>query len=196
MKKINKKAVLGLGILFVTAAVFTVVRMALAAPSQPVHSIELTSQNTSFANNEPGAWKITKWAGWSSKTTARVVFDIESVLKKKNEHDDVIFVADMSNSTIGKLDEIKRALSSIANHILDDPESSVSLVQFSSQYEILSGFNNNKDETTSRINSLDIEGLYHDYYQGLNGAEMLLRNYDYVDWLININICNGFSHPI
>ena len=181
MKKINKKAVLGLGILFVTAAVFTVVRMALAAPSQPVHSIELTSQNTSFANNEPGAWKITKWAGWSSKTTARVVFDIESVLKKKNEHDDVIFVADMSNSTIGKLDEIKRALSSIANHILDDPESSVSLVQFSSQYEILSGFNNNKDETTSRINSLDIEGLYHDYYQGLNGAEMLLRNYDYVD---------------
>lgn len=178
MKRFSKKiTICGLAVVFAALVITAVVRIVFAAPTQPVQAIELTSQNTSFANNEPGAWKITKWAGWSSKNTARVVFDIESVLKKKNEHDDVIFVVDSTTSTSTKLDEVRRALTAFTNILLDDSESSISLIQFSHQYEILSGFTNDKEEMISKIDELHIDGSDRDYYQGLNGAEMLLRDY-------------------
>lgn len=178
MKKINKtKALFGLGVLLIVGTVFTIVQIVSAAPTQPVHSVELISQNTSFANHEPGAWKITKWAGWSSKTTARVVFDIESVLKKKNEHDDVIFVVDSTTSMNNKIDLLKQTLKALADELLDDPESSIGLVSFEHQYEILSGFTNNKETINSAIDQMNYGGDLRDAYQGLNGAEVLLRSY-------------------
>lgn len=180
MKKSHKIIAVCLSsVILVGVAIFAFVRLVLAAPTQPVQAVELTSQNSSFTNGDPGAWKITKWAGWSSKNTARVIFDIDTVLKKKHEHDDVIFVLDATSAVSGRLGELKNALTSFADTFLEDSESSIGLVEFDHEYIILSDFTNDKEAIAASFNDEygSNGGDKRDYYQGLNGAEMLLRNY-------------------
>ncbi len=174
-----KKSGIIFAAVFLAVLVLTFVHMVSAAPPEPVPSIELTSQNTSFDNHEAGAWKVTKWAGWSGKRTARVVFDIESVLKKKNEHDDVIFVINRSHSMI--MNSTKQplidAINNLSRNLLEDDQSSVALVAFDHQYEILTDFTNDETVISQKLDEISFRDYNRNYYQGMNGAEMLLRNY-------------------
>ena len=67
-------------VLGITSAV-TFIFNALAADDVPVPSVEISSQHSSFANNDPGSWKITKSAEWIDAGKARVTVKVESVAK-------------------------------------------------------------------------------------------------------------------
>ena len=149
-----------------------------AVPTEPIPSIELTSQHTSFASGEPGAWKVNKMAGWTSSSTARIIVDVESLLKSQDEDNDVILVVDNGKSMDSdRLPILKDSLTSFTNAFLDEGDNNLALVTFSHGYYIETGFTNDRDLLLSKISDISADSSKTNYYQGLNGAERLLDSY-------------------
>jgi hypothetical protein len=103
------------GILSISGVISFILRA--QATDGPIRSIEILSEHANFSNNEQGAWKITKSAKWTSKTTAQVTFEIDSIAKPSGNDKDIILVLDNSssmddsiydnNTTTSKLEAIK-----------------------------------------------------------------------------------------
>ena len=148
------------------------------AAEAPVRLVEFTSQRTSFANKEPGAWKVTKSAEWVETGKAKITFDVNTIPKYDvGDKLDVLLVVDVSGSMSGqKLEQVRRDASDLVDSLLSDDENRVALVAFESEAEILSGFTSNKTEMLGLIDSLtDLDCT--NYYDGLLKAEEILQGY-------------------
>ena len=148
----------------------------------PVESVEFSSNHLSYANNEPGAWKVTKSAKWIGAGKARITFKVESVAKYANtENLDVLMVIDNSSSMSGnKIAQVKTDVASLATTLLSGANNNIALVTFNSGAEILSGFTNNAETIVNHINSINGSGNAN-YYQGFVKAEEVLANYEHSD---------------
>ncbi len=167
----------------VSSFAFFVIGRVFAVPTEPVSSIELTSQYASFASSEAGAWKVNKMAGWTGASTAKIVIDVESVMKLPNRDSDVLFVVDNGDSmTEDRLQAVKNALTNFADDFLNDENNALALVTFNHGYQIETDFTSNRNAFLAKISGISTsDNTQTNYYQGLNGAERLLRNYTRYD---------------
>ena len=66
-------------LLVFTATTIVSIILNAQAEQEPVHSVEITSSHANYAEEEPGAWKVTKSAEWTDTGKARITFEINSI---------------------------------------------------------------------------------------------------------------------
>ena len=98
IKKYSKEF-LALGVFVVALSIYLITN-AFAALT-PTKSVIITSEKTSYEENEPGSWQVEKSGKWISKGRARVTFDVDTTLMTEDKDTDIIFVLDISGSMSG-----------------------------------------------------------------------------------------------
>ena len=168
--------------LVLLTSVITTLILNVNAQLVPVASVEITSEHLSYANNDPGSWKITKSAEWVDFGKAKITFEVNSVPKYDNSKKlDVLMVIDNSGSMSGeKLTQVKADASDLINTLLSDSDNSIALVSFNSSATIMSSFTNDKDNLLSIINTLS-DGGCTNYYDGLLKAGEIMETYTHYD---------------
>jgi len=165
-----------LGLVFGISGVISLIMNAMAA-DVPVPSVEILSQNSSYPDGHPGAWRVTKSAEWTDFGKARVTFKVESVAKYGSNKLDVVMVVDNSGSMSGaKMSQVKADAIDLTDTLLSDPNNRMALVAFNSTAEILSGFTNNKTLMINMINGISVDGSTN-YNQGLIKTLEVLDGY-------------------
>ena len=147
------------------------------ATLNPIESIIITSENSSYENKDAGSWNIEKSAKWIYKRRARVSFEVDTTVMSKNNSTDVVLVLDTSDSMSGnKLENVKQSSIELVETLLSNSNNNVSLVSFADDYNVLSSFTNDKDMLINQINDLQITGSTS-YYQALVGVDTILKSY-------------------
>jgi len=158
---------------------------------KPKKSIDIASKVSSYKNEEPGSWNVTKSAEWTSKTTAKINFDINSVTKLSGNDRDIILVIDNStsmndsiksgdNSSTSKISAIKSNASELIRNTLDNQDSQIAIVSFASDAETVAEFTNDADELINSLNDVEAFGSTN-YYKALVKVEELLEDYEFQD---------------
>ena len=144
--------------------------------TEEVKSIEMISDNY----DEPGSYKLTKSALWTSSSTAKITIDLETILKLPDDRKkDVILIVDISGSMSGdKLKRVKQDATDLIKYLLSDSENQVALISFDDQARILSDFSNDETKLSEAINSLSVQGRTN-YYDALKNVESLLKESEY-----------------
>ena len=151
------------------------------ATSVPIPSVEIYSEHSSFANNEPGAWKITKSAEWTDLGKARVTFKVESIAHNRHGKLDVLMMIDNSGSMNGdKMAQVKIDATDLTDTLLSDSDNRMALVTFNATATTMSGFINDKTEMINMINDLDTGGTTN-YNQAFIRALEVLDGYEKQD---------------
>lgn len=101
------------------------------AQLQPVKSVEIFSEKLDYNKKDSGAWKIKKSAKWVSKGTAEITFDVDTIIKNKNRHTDILFVLDVSGSMDGeKLDRVKADSTELIENLLSNDKNRAGIITF------------------------------------------------------------------
>ena len=173
--KSSPKEVLTFGIFAVAVSVFFIGN-AFAALT-PIKSVIITSQKSSYEENEPGSWQVEKSGKWIAKGKARVSFDVDTTLMTKGKNTDIIFVLDISGSMSGnKLDRVKQDSTELIDSLLSNKNNNVALITFDTGSTIVSDFTNDKDYLINAINNLEDTGSTN-YYQPLVNVDKILKDY-------------------
>ncbi len=163
-----------------SAASVFLFKIVFAEPTEPVPSVSFTSTRTDYTNSQSGSWSVNKMAGWTGKNKARVIIDVDTKLHYQDKKTDILLVVDRSNNNNdnNRANIYRQALKSFANRILDaDNDRRVALVSFDYDYQIMTDFTNDRNQLTSSIDNIIFGNNGNNYYQALNGAEVVLRNY-------------------
>ena len=177
--KSNPKEVFALGVFVVAITIFFIGNA--FAVLTPTKSVIITSQKTSYEEKEPGSWQVEKSGKWISKGRARVTFDVDTTLMKKNKNIDIILVLDTSDSMNGiMIDCVKRDTIKLIDNLLSNENNNIALVTFNTGSTIVSDFTNDKDYLTNEINSIQPSGSTN-YYQPLIDVDSLLKDYKKID---------------
>lgn len=143
----------------------------------PVKSVVITSEHSSYENNDPGAWQVTKSGEWTGKGEATVTFDVDTVLKSETQYTDIIFVLDISNSMNGdKIAKVKTDSVELIETLLSNSNNRAALITFDTTSAVVSGLTNDKEELTNQINGLSV-GAATNYYQALVNVDTILQDY-------------------
>ena len=125
--------------------------------TEEIKSIEIESPD--YKDNTPGSFHIDKSAEWTGIDTAKVTFDISSIMKTDDNYKDLILVIDISGSMSGvKLNKVKSDSIELVESLLSDSNNRVALIVYDSDSEIISEFTNDKDSIVDKINSLSDKG--------------------------------------
>ncbi len=147
------------------------------ALSEPVPKISFSSKTLSYEEKEPGSWQVEKSAEWIGLGKARITFQVDTVLKKKNPNTDVILVLDVSASMSGnKLNRVKEDSIDLIDSLLSDPNNHAALISFDTDSKLISDFTNDKDGLIEKVRLLSEEGNTN-YYQPLVDADEILKKY-------------------
>lgn len=159
--------------------ILTIVTLPRAfAQLQPIRSVEIFSEKLDYSNNQSGSFRITERAVWTSSGEATVTFDVESVVKRDSEYTDILLLIDVSKSMgEGKLRVLKSQAIELVNDILSDENNRVGLITITSSSQIVTGFTNNKQVLTEKINDLSLAGN-RNYYRALINVDVILKNYN------------------
>ena len=192
--KTYKKEVIAVSVLlFVVVIGFMTYSFAAV---EPISSVLITSEKTSYENNEAGAWQVQKSAKWVDKSVAEVRLDVSSVLMSDSDYADIVFVLDISSSMEGqKLDRVKQNTVELLDSLLSNGENRAALITFSTESQIVSNLTNNKDLLTEEINNLSTSGDTN-YYQALVNVDTILKNYQKEDnkSLIVLFLTDGYPN--
>ena len=144
----------------------------------PIKTVEITSDNSSFDNEEAGAWKVRKSAEWIDTGKARITFDIESIIKyDTSRHLDVIMMIDTSGSMTGaKIDQVRRDVNDLVDAVLNDADSRMAVVLFNETALIASNLTNNKSSLLDIVNGSSVTGTTN-YNQAYIQAQNILEGY-------------------
>ena len=127
--KRNPKEFLALGVFVVALSIYLITN-AFAALT-PTKSVIITSEKTSYEENEPGSWQVEKSGKWISKGRARVTFDVNTTLMTEDKDTDIIFVLDISGSMSGdKLTKVKEDSTELIELLLSNKNNSAALITF------------------------------------------------------------------
>ena len=166
--------------LFFVFSVSSIGSLLLNANAQlvPVKSVEITSNETSYADNEQGSWKVTKSAEWTGTGKGRITFKVNSRAKfDTSEQYDIVMVIDNSASMDGKkLIQVKTDAARLIQSLLTDDRNQIAIINFSTDAAIRTGFTNDQDELLNQINAIPLGGQTN-YYKGLLKAEEVLEGY-------------------
>ena len=144
--------------------------------TKEIPSIEISSND--WSSSSGGAWYIEKSAKWTSTSTAEVILNVDSIIKKGNNYKDVIFVLDVSGSMDGdKITKVKSDAIEVTKSLLDNENNRVALITFESIANVDSKFTNDKEAIISIIDSLNTGGNTN-YNDGLKNIELVMNNYE------------------
>ena len=87
IKKYKKESI-AFSILFFSLLIFFIGNAFAAL--EPVRSIIITSEKTSYTNSQEGAWQVEKSGSWIKKGTAEVSFNVDTILKTNNKYTDIL----------------------------------------------------------------------------------------------------------
>lgn len=175
IKKYKKESI-AFSLLFFSLLIFFIGNAFAAL--EPVRSIIITSEKTSYTNSQEGAWQVEKSGSWIKKGTAEVSFNVDTILKTNNKYTDIIFVLDISGSMSGeKLDRVRSDTTQLVESLLSNTNNRAALITFDTNSSILSDLTNDKDSLVEKINALQDAGSTN-YYQALRNVEALLQNYE------------------
>ena len=166
------------------------------AQTVPVELVEIFSNYSSYENEDPGAWKITKSAKWLEPGRARITFEANSIPRYDDKKLDVLMVIDNSGSMAGdKLLQVKADSTDLVDYLLTDPENRVALVTFESEAVVVSGFTNDKDLMIDHIDQM-IDIASTNYNQALIKAGEVLDGYTEQDDrnLVLLFLTDGFPN--
>ena len=146
--------------------------------STPVSSVIITSENTSYENNDSGSWQVEKSGKWVEKGTAEVRFDVSTVPMTENSYTDIIFVLDISSSMVGdKLERLKQDTTELLESLLFNGENRAALITFDTESRIVSDLTNDKAFLIQEVNNLTDIGTTN-YYQALVNVDTILKDYE------------------
>ena len=130
---------------------FVFIGRTFSNPEQSITSIVM--QRGSFTN--PGDFKVEKKAEWVDMGRAQITFDVNSIREEETNNKDLLIVIDVSGSMRGKkLDRAKADAIDVVNKVLQNPNSRVALVSFSSATLLKKDFTNDKEEILRNIDGL------------------------------------------
>ncbi len=178
---------------FVAAFLFTpmiapAISNLVKAELVPTETIVLSSEHAIFDNSDPGAWKLTKSARWTSKTTAELKLSIDSIAKPSGNDKDLILVIDNSSSMgeskasspSRKILGIQSNAAELIRNTLDNQDSQIAIISFATDAEIVSPFTNDADTLITALNSIEAYGSTN-YYKALLKVEEVLASYTVQD---------------
>ena len=189
LKKISKTKIITFIISFIIIFLFTISLISgknialvgakkvlnnLGIYTEEVSSIEI---NSSLYNDE-GSWNINKSAKWTSSTTAKIEFNVDSVVKPNGNKKDIIIVIDTSGSMEG--DKISKVISDtkeLIDYALKDSDNRISLITFESTSTILSDFTNDKDVLIEKLDSIVVENGNTNYNAALKNVNSVMEGY-------------------
>ena len=70
------------------------------AALDPIKSISFSSEKLNYDNREPGSVGITKSAEWVRNGQAKIMLNVDTIVKEKKENKDVLLILDVSESMI------------------------------------------------------------------------------------------------
>ena len=166
--------------LFLVFGVSAIISLFLNVNAQlaPVHSVQITSTNSSYTDYNQGAWKITKSAEWTDIGKAKITFKLRSIAKYDDDKIyDVVFVIDNSMSMDGnRLVQVKTDAADLINTLTRDERNRIAIVSFSTEATLRANFTNDKATLIQAINDVPLGGNTN-YYHGLQKAEEVLDGY-------------------
>lgn len=142
--------------------------------TEEINVVQISSDG--FLKNVPGSWNVTKTSEWTSDSTAKITFEIDSIAKTEH-YKDVVLVLDNSNSMEGqKMDVLKNNTIGLINELLNDSNNRVALITFNSESTIVSEFSTDKETLISYVENIEVVGNT-DYYKALKNVEYVLDGY-------------------
>ena len=163
-------------------SIFSLISRNKQAPSnvytQSIKTIEIESEE-SYAESTPGSWHINKSAEWTGVKTAKITFDVDTVIKEveNQKYKDVILVVDISGSMYGdKLDKVKSDAVDLSETLLANHNNNVALITYGSDSQIISNFTNDSDFMTEKINALSVSGCTN-YNAGFKNVDVVMQSY-------------------
>lgn len=142
-----------------------------------IKSVEFKSNNFDYEAAEPSAWKVTKSASWVGRGLAEITFDVNTILKPKYKHRDVLFVLDNSASMEGaRINKVKEDTVDLLGKLMADGENKAALITFSDTSSIVSNFTNDLASLIDYVNGLTL-GENTNYYRALLNVESVLKTY-------------------
>ena len=153
----------------------TIVNLLNANYTKEIKSITIESDG--YSKSEGGAYHIEKSAEWTGLASAKVHFDVDTIVKTSSNPKDIIFVLDISGSMAGaKLERVKNDTKELVESLLSSSQNKVALITFDSTSTILSEFTNDKAKVLELIDNLKDTGCTN-YNQALLNVEKVLSTY-------------------
>lgn len=141
--------------------------------TEAVSNVEIEDSNY----DDPGTWHIDKSAKWTGSGTAKVTFDLSSVMKIGENKKDVILVLDISGSMSGdKLDRAKSDAKELVQYLLSDSSNRVAIITFEDAATIVSEFSNDRDGLLEKLDSLTVSGSTN-YNAALLNVDQIMSGY-------------------
>jgi len=141
--------------------------------TEEIKSVEI--QSTDY--DQKGSWHIDKSAEWTGKGTAKVTFDVNSIMKTTEKDKDIILVLDMSGSMEG--DRLKMAIKDskeLVDYLLTNKNNKVAIVTFNTTSTIVSNFSDNKEELLQKLEGIIGIGSTN-YNDALKNVATIMNGY-------------------
>ena len=141
--------------------------------TEAVSNVEIEDSNY----DDPGTWHIDKSAKWTGSGTAKVTFDLSSVMKTGENKKDVILVLDISGSMSGdKMEKMRSDAKELIRYLLLDSSNRIALITFEDTATIVSEFSNDMDDLLEKMDALTVTGSTN-YNAGLLSVDQVMNSY-------------------
>ena len=141
--------------------------------TEAVSNVEIEDSNY----DDPGTWHIDKSAKWTGSGTAKVTFDLSSVMKTGEKKKDVILVLDISGSMSGdKMEKMRSDAKELIRYLLSDSSNRIALITFEDTATIVSEFSNDMDDLLEKMDALTVTGSTN-YNAGLLSVDQVMNSY-------------------
>lgn len=141
--------------------------------TEAVSSVEIMDINY----DNPGTWHIDKSAKWTGSGTAKVTFDLSSVMKTGENKKDVILALDISGSMSGdKMEKMRSDAKELIRYLLSDSSNRIALITFEDTATIVSEFSNDMDDLLEKMDALTVTGSTN-YNAGLLSVDQVMNSY-------------------
>ncbi len=141
-------------------------------------------ESDGYTDKSPGSWHMEKSADWTSTKNVKLQFDVDTLPSfYSTQNFDVVMVVDVSTSMTGeKFDNLQAGAKRYINEILADENNRIAIVEYHSDYSVISNFSNDINALTNEINHLTLKcpvSSCTNYYAGLKGVEEALSDYTF-----------------
>ena len=178
-----KKSIIFTFLLGVTMILLGILSRSYSALT-PNSTVEIFSQNLSFVNENPGAWKLTETAKWVDENTVHLDLTLDSIEHMNYENQNVVLVY---SDSLTNNQEFIANMQSLVDHILKNSSNEIALITYGLNSEILQPFTNDsallKNQLTqvnTNINRINYYKAYASVIGLLNREYVSTENYQIV----------------
>lgn len=136
--------------------------------TEEIKSVDIPSEG--YQNSTMGSWNVKKSAEWTGPDSAKITFELDSIMKTSSKHRDVIMMLDVSGSMEedGKIDAVRADTLRLIEEITKSSKNRMCLMKFSNSATKLIEFTNEARYLKDRIQTMRIDGLATNYAGAMN----------------------------